>query len=58
MTGFKSSPAPGTNGPLIPGDPERAAEAIRSKEAILLLKAVVNDLLDISKRTGIPFKEQ
>ena len=26
-----TKPAPGTNGPLIPGDPEREAEAIRSK---------------------------
>jgi hypothetical protein len=29
-----TKPAPGTNGPLIPGDPEREAEAIRSKEGI------------------------
>ena len=49
-------PAPGTNGPLIPGDPEREAEAIRSKEGIPLLKPVVDDLLDISKKTGITFK--
>jgi L-2-hydroxycarboxylate dehydrogenase (NAD+) len=48
-------PAPGTNGPLIPGDPEREAEAIRSKEGIPLIKPVVDDLLDISKKTGIPF---
>jgi LDH2 family malate/lactate/ureidoglycolate dehydrogenase len=47
---------PGTNGPLIPGDPEREAEAIRSKEGIPLLKAVVDDLLDISRKTGIPFE--
>jgi len=46
---------PGTNGPLIPGDPEREAEAIRSKDGIPLLKAVVDDLLDISRKTGIPF---
>jgi LDH2 family malate/lactate/ureidoglycolate dehydrogenase len=52
----KTKPAPGTNGPLIPGDPEREAEAIRSKEGIPLLKAVVDDLLDISGKTGIPFK--
>jgi len=43
----KTKPAPGTNGPLIPGDPEREAEAIRSKEGIPLLKPVVDDLLDI-----------
>ncbi len=41
----------GTKGPLIPGDPEREAEAIRSKEGIPLLKPAVNDLLDISKKT-------
>jgi L-2-hydroxycarboxylate dehydrogenase (NAD+) len=50
-----TKPAPGTSGPLIPGDPEREAEAIRSKEGIPLLKAVVDDLLDISRKTGIPF---
>jgi LDH2 family malate/lactate/ureidoglycolate dehydrogenase len=50
-----TKPAPGTNGPLIPGDPERQAHAIRSKEGIPLLKPVVDDLLDISKKTGITF---
>jgi len=50
-----TKPAPGTNVPLIPGDPEREAEAIRSKEGILLIKPVVDDLLDISRKTGIPF---
>jgi L-2-hydroxycarboxylate dehydrogenase (NAD+) len=54
---FKNTkPAPGTNGPLIPGDPEREAEAIRSKEGIPLIKPVVDDLLDISRKTGIPFE--
>jgi L-2-hydroxycarboxylate dehydrogenase (NAD+) len=51
-----TKPAPGTNGPLIPGDPEREAEAIRSKEGIPLIKPVVDDLLDISRKTGIPFE--
>jgi LDH2 family malate/lactate/ureidoglycolate dehydrogenase len=51
-----TKPAPGTSGPLIPGDPEREAEAIRSKEGIPLLKPVVDDLLDISKKTGILFE--
>jgi LDH2 family malate/lactate/ureidoglycolate dehydrogenase len=50
-----TKPAPGTNGPLIPGDPEREAEAIRGKEGIPLIQPVVDDLLDISKKTGIPF---
>jgi L-2-hydroxycarboxylate dehydrogenase (NAD+) len=51
-----TKPAPGTRGPLIPGDPEREAEALRIKEGIPLLKPVVDDLLDISKKTGIPFE--
>lgn len=50
-----TKPAPGTNGPLIPGDPEREAEAIRSKQGIPLLQPVVDDLLDVSKKTGVPF---
>jgi L-2-hydroxycarboxylate dehydrogenase (NAD+) len=53
----KTKPAPGTNGPLIPGDPERAAEAIRSEEGIPLLQRVVDDLLDIARKTGIEFKK-
>ena len=47
-------PAPGTNGPLIPGDPERHAEAERREKGVPLVAAVVEDLLDISKKTGIP----
>ena len=47
---------PRTNGPLIPGNPERAGEAIRSKDGIPLLKPAVDDLLDILRRTGIPFE--
>ena len=51
-----TKPAPGTHGPLIPGDPEREAEMIRSKEGIPLIRPVVDDLLDISRKTGIPFE--
>jgi len=51
-----TKPAPGTDGPLIPGDPEREAEAIRSREGIPLIKPVVDDLLDISRKTGISFE--
>src|SRR5687768_16855278 len=43
-----TKPASGTNGPLIPGDPEREAEAIRSKEGIPLIQPVVDKLLDIA----------
>jgi LDH2 family malate/lactate/ureidoglycolate dehydrogenase len=53
---FRSTkPAPGTNGPLIPGDPEREAEEVRAREGIPVLKSVVAELLDISQKTGIPF---
>jgi LDH2 family malate/lactate/ureidoglycolate dehydrogenase len=51
-----TKPAPGINGPLIPGDPEREAETTRSKEGIPLIEPVVDDLLDISRKTGIPFE--
>ncbi|HEX7228080.1 MAG TPA: Ldh family oxidoreductase, partial [Candidatus Binatia bacterium] len=52
----KTKPAPDTSGPLIPGDPEREAAAIRSKEGIPLIKPVLDDLLKISEKTGIPFE--
>ena len=48
-----TKPAPGTNGPLLPGDPEREAEAIRSKEGIPLVLPVVRELEDIARKTGI-----
>ena len=47
--------APGTARPVIPGDPEREAEAIRRESGVPLVRAVVDDLRDISKQTGIPF---
>ena len=50
-----TKPAPGTNGPLIPGDPEREAEQIRSKNGVPIVLPVIEELHDISKRTGIPF---
>ncbi len=50
-----AKPAPGTNGPLIPGDPEREAEQKRKVEGIPLVMPVVEDLRAISKETGIPF---
>ena len=48
-------PAPGAPGVRIPGDPEREAEAVRRQSGIPLVRAVIDDLRDISKRTGIPF---
>ena len=60
MNGFasfaKPNRLPSNGGPLIPGDPEREAEAIRSKEGIPLLKPVVDDLLEIAEKTAIPFE--
>ena len=50
-----TKPAPGTNGAIIPGDPEREAEEIRSKEGIPLVEPVIEELNDISRKTGIPF---
>jgi len=50
----KTRPAPGTKGPLIPGDPEREAEAIRRRDGIPLVGPVVEELRDISRQTGIP----
>jgi L-2-hydroxycarboxylate dehydrogenase (NAD+) len=48
-------PAPGTSGPLIPGDPEREAETMRRREGVPLILPIVEDLRDISRKTGIPF---
>lgn len=50
-----TKPAKGTSGVLIPGDPEHQEEVVRRKEGIPLLPDVVDDLLDISKQTGISF---
>jgi len=50
-----TKPAPGTDGPLIPGDPEREAEKVRSKEGVPLIMPVVEELRIISKKIGIPF---
>ena len=53
----KTRPAPGTNGPLVPGDPEREAEAIRRRDGIPLVLPVIEELRDISRQTGIAFAE-
>jgi LDH2 family malate/lactate/ureidoglycolate dehydrogenase len=53
----RTRPAPGTDGPLIPGDPEREAEAVRGRDGIPLTQPVVQELRDISRRTGIPLEE-
>ena len=51
-----TKPAPGTSGVVIPGDPERLAEAERRVTGVPLSPAVVTDLRDISARTGVPFE--
>ncbi len=50
-----AKPAPGTPGVVIPGDPERLAEAERQVTGVPLAPAVVSDLRDIAYRTGIRF---
>jgi LDH2 family malate/lactate/ureidoglycolate dehydrogenase len=49
-------PAPGTRGPLIPGDPEREAEAERARDGIPLLPAVVDELRAVARQTGVAFE--
>lgn len=49
-----TKPQPGSDGVLIPGDPEREAESHRRQHGIPLLPAVVADLQRISKASGIP----
>jgi L-2-hydroxycarboxylate dehydrogenase (NAD+) len=49
-------PAPGTAGPLIPGDPERAAAQERDRQGIPVLPAVLQDLRDISRQSGVPLE--
>ena len=51
-----TKPTPGHDAVLIPGDPEHEAETIRSKEGIPVIQAVVDELIKISKETGIEFK--
>ncbi len=53
----KTKPAPGYEAVLIPGDPEREAESVRIHSGIPLVQAVVDDLLWISKKTGVAFME-
>lgn len=52
----KTRTAPGHEAVLIPGDPERASEELRSKRGIPLIEAVVNDLKEISQITKVAFE--
>jgi len=49
-------PAPGTSGPLLPGDPERAAQKQRDASGVPVLGAVLEDLRDIARLTGVPLE--
>ena len=50
-----TKPAPGTNGPLIPGDPERESQEKRRTDGIPLLMPVVEDLREVSRQTRVVF---
>lgn len=50
-----TKPAPGHEAVLIPGDPEHAAEKVRSKSGVPVIESVVNDLKEISRITHIEF---
>jgi L-2-hydroxycarboxylate dehydrogenase (NAD+) len=50
-----TKPVKGQQAVLIPGDPEHEAEEIRREEGIPLIQSVIDDLLDISKKSGISF---
>ncbi|HEU0093575.1 MAG TPA: Ldh family oxidoreductase [Vicinamibacteria bacterium] len=49
-------PAPGTSGPLLPGDPEREAQKERDVHGVPLIAAVLDDLRDIARQTGVPLE--
>ncbi|MDP7062258.1 MAG: Ldh family oxidoreductase [Planctomycetota bacterium] len=50
-----TKPQPGSPGVLIPGDPEREAEQVRAKEGVPVVMTLVEELREISKRTGVAF---
>lgn len=53
---FRSAtPVPGQEKVLIPGDPEREMEALRGKQGIPLLPAVVEDLRGLAAKLGVGF---
>ncbi len=53
---FRSTPPqPDSPGVVIPGDPEREAEADRRAKGIPLIQPVIDELRDLSRQTGIAF---
>ena len=56
IKGFRNArPAKGQEKVLVPGDPERECEIKRKKEGIPLMTTVLQDLVQLSQRFGIPF---
>lgn len=53
----KTKPAPGFDAVLIPGDPEHEQEQIRMSVGVPVIQAVVDDLKQIAKETGLTFKD-
>ncbi len=51
----QARPAPDTNGPLIPGDPERKAAERRGTQGIPLAPSIVADLRFVAAQSGISF---
>ncbi len=52
-----TKPQPGTEGPLIPGDPERLAYEERSRHGIPVVEAVVRDLEKVASLTGVSLNQ-
>ncbi len=50
-----TKPSKGQKAVLIPGDPEREAEAYRGKHGIPIIQGVLDDLKKISKQTNVTF---
>jgi len=50
-------PAPGTEGPLMPGDPERVALVERTREGVPLVARVIEDLEAVARRRGVAMAE-
>jgi len=56
ITRFRNAkPAKGYDKVLIPGDPEREMEAVRMKEGIPIIDAVVEDLKSVGEKLGVKF---
>lgn len=51
-----TEPAPDTDGPLIPGDPERETAKKRSDDGIPLIEPIVRDLEELAGRFGLDFR--